>query len=102
MLADCGYGRDAIYVIPDPRLSRIPTGVALSGPPSRTSLLPDGTLLRDSGDSIYVMEDSLRRLILNTEVFTTLGYVLVNVNINADSSLASIPVGDDLAGEASP
>ena len=48
------------------------------------------------------MEDSLRRLILNAEVFTALGYLLGNVNLIADSSLASIPVGDDLAGLPSP
>ena len=51
---------------------------------------------------IYVMEDSLRRLILSAEVFTALGYLLGNVNLIADSSLASIPAGGDLAGEMWP
>jgi hypothetical protein len=48
------------------------------------------------------MEDGLRRHILNPEVFTAFGYLLGNVNLIAASSLASIPAGDDLAGEPSP
>jgi hypothetical protein len=48
------------------------------------------------------MEDGLRRHILDPEVFMSLGYLLGNVNLIAASSLASIPTGDDLAGEHSP
>ena len=102
VLEDCGYGWDAVYVIPDPRLSRIPTGAALAGSPCPHLSPRDGTLLRDGGDPIYVMEDGLRRHILNPEVFMSLGYLLGNVNLIAASSLASIPTGDDLAGEHSP
>ena len=48
------------------------------------------------------MEDSLRRQILSSAVFTARGYLLGDVNLIADSSLANIPAGNDLAGEPSP
>jgi hypothetical protein len=101
-LTACGYGWDAVYVIPDFRLSTIATGSLISGPPCPHLSPPDGTLLRGSDDPIYVMEDSLRRHIINSAVFTSRGYRLGDVNLIPDSSLASIPVGDDLVGEPSP
>jgi hypothetical protein len=48
------------------------------------------------------MQGGLKRHIVNPGVFSACGYLWGNVNRIADSSLAGIPTGDDVAGEPCP
>jgi hypothetical protein len=98
----CGYGWDAVYTIPDSLLDSIPSGEPISGPPCPRLSPPAGSLIRGSGDPVYVMQGGLKRHILNWEAFSACGYLWGNVNRIADSALASIPTGDDLAGDVCP
>jgi hypothetical protein len=90
----CGYGWDAVRKIPDARLSAIPEGTRLSGPPGPHLSPPDDRLVTDSGSTVYVMRRGLKRRIPNPITFAAEGYRWGNLNRLADSSLASIPTGD--------
>ena len=98
----CSYGWDAVYVISDSRLSGIPTGASISGPPCPYLSPPTGSLIQGSGDPVYVMQDGLKRHVPSREAFSDCGYLWGNINLIPDSSLASIPMGDDLTGESCP
>ncbi len=99
---NCGYVWDAVYVITDSRLNAIPTGSSISGPPCPHLSPPDGTLIKGSDAPAYVMEAGLKRHIVSAEALVTCGYLWGNVNRVPDSSLVSIPVGDDLAEGSCP
>jgi hypothetical protein len=96
VLADCGYGWDAVYVIPDSRLSGIPTGAVLSGPPCPHLSPPNGALIKGSGNEVYVMEAGIKRHVPNAATFGAYGYHWGNINGVPDSSLDAIPTGEPL------
>jgi hypothetical protein len=102
VLISCGYGWDAVRSIPESRLNAIATGASISGPPCPHLVPPDGTLIQGSTGTLYVMEGGLKRRIIDPGVFTACSYLSGNVNSIADSSLAAIPTGDDLAGAPCP
>ena len=56
----------------------------------------DDTLLKGSGATVYVMQRGLRRPVPNPVTFWAQGYLWGNINVIADSSLASIPEGQPL------
>ena len=96
-LKDCGYGSDAVYVISDSRLSGIPTGAALSGPPCPHLSPPSGALIKgSSGDEVYVMRSGLKRHVRNPVTLEAYGYLWGNVDHIPDSSLAGVPSGESL------
>jgi hypothetical protein len=102
VMDSCGYGWDAVYVIPGSRLSRIPTGTSLSGAPCPRLSPPDGTLLRGTDDPVYVTENEAKRHIAGREVFEACQYRWGNVNVILDTSLAGIPDGPTVAGPPCP
>jgi hypothetical protein len=102
VMSACGYGWDAVRDIPDGLLNTIPEGASLSGPPCPHLSPPNAALVRGTGAAIYVMQEGLKRHIVNPGVFSACGYRWGNVNRIADSSLAGIPTGDDVAGEPCP
>jgi hypothetical protein len=98
----CRYGGDAVRMISDALLEAIPSGVGLSGPPCPHLSPPDGTLAKGSDHRAYVMDGSFKRYIASPAIFAECGYLWGNMNPIADSSLASIPAGDDLTGAPCP
>jgi hypothetical protein len=102
VLADCGYGWDAVKVISDTHLEGIPSGASLSGPPCPQLSPPDGTLLQGSSGSIYVMLDGSKLLIASQAAFSDCGYAAGNINTIPDSMLDSIPDGLILTGQPCP
>ena len=102
VFSECGYGWDAVQGIPSSRLSGIPRGPDVTGPPCPKLLPPDGSMLQGSTTDVYVMDGGKKRLIVGEEVFTGCGYLSANVNAVADSTLESILTGDDLIGEPCP
>ncbi len=98
----CGYGSDAVRKIPDSRLAGIPTGSPLDGSSCPRPAFADGTLLKGSAADVWVMENGQKRHAVSAEMFLSCGYQSGNINRIADSSLASIPVGDDLAEGSCP
>ncbi|MBI3975440.1 MAG: hypothetical protein HY334_03525 [Armatimonadetes bacterium] len=96
VMAECGYGWDAVRAIADATLDSIPQGLSLSGAPCPRLSPPDGSLLKGSGSAVYVMENGLKRHIPNPVTFAAQGFLWGNVNRIADSSLNAIPTGDPL------
>ena len=96
VLSDCGYGWDAVRLIPNVSLNAIATGAPLSGPPCPHVLPPDGTLIRGSGPEVYVMEGGLKRHVPDLATFAGMGFLWGNVNLLPDSVLSAIPSGDSL------
>ena len=97
-LADCGYGWDAIYLVLDSLLNPIATGAPVSGPPCPHLSPPDGTHIKGSGGTAYVMLDGSKLLIASPDVFSDCGCADGNVNIIPDSMLDSISDGLILTG----
>jgi len=96
VLAGCGYGWDAVRIIPNARLNTIPTGSPLAGPPCPHLVPPSGTLVRGGGPEVYLMEGGLKRHIPNLVTFEAGGLLWGNVNNIPDSALNTIPTGDAL------
>ena len=57
----------------------------------------DGALIRADGyEEVYVLEDGLRRWIINPDIFNGLGYKWSNVRVISKEAVDSYPLGDDL------
>lgn len=57
----------------------------------------DGTLIRADGyEEVYVLEDGLRRWIINPDVFNRLGYKWSNVRVISKEAVDSYPSGNDV------
>jgi len=57
----------------------------------------DGALIRADGyEEVYVLEDGLRRWIINPDVFNGLGYKWSNVRVISKEAVDSYPLGNDL------
>jgi hypothetical protein len=96
VLADCGYGWDAVRIIPNPLLNAIPTGSPLSGAPGPLLVPPSGAIVRAGGPEVYFMSGGLKRHIPNIATFEAFRLLWGNVNFIADSALSTIPTGDAL------
>ncbi|KKK74067.1 hypothetical protein LCGC14_2887480, partial [marine sediment metagenome] len=95
-LVDCGYGRDAVFVISNSPLNSVPTGDPLSGPPCPHLSPPDGILVKGTGSAAYVMQQGLKRHVPNLATFAAQGFLWGNVNNIPDSTLGAIPTGEPL------
>jgi dolichol-phosphate mannosyltransferase len=87
-----GYHWEQIVQVNDDYLARLP-----EGPPMT---FRDGTLLKGSKESVYVIEHGLKRCILSFEVFKQLGYHWENVIIVPDTALEEIKYGPNLTLKA--
>ncbi len=96
VLSDCGYGWDAVRLIPNVSLNALATGAPLSGPPCPHVLPPDGSLVKGSGPEVYVMEGGLKRHIPDLATFAAMGFLWGNLNNIPDSVLNSITTGEPL------
>jgi hypothetical protein len=61
---------------------------------------PDGTLVKGSGSSIYVMSNSVRRHVPNAFTFGVRGYDWAKVIVISDTILAALPLGNPLPNAA--
>jgi hypothetical protein len=93
VMASCGYGWDAIYVLPDSLLGMIAEGHTIHGPPCPHLSPSDGALIKGSGPAIFLMQRGLRRRVPNALTFEALGLHWGNVDTIADSTLAEMPSG---------
>ena len=98
-LADCGYGWDAIYLVPDSLLNPIATGAPVFGPPCPHLSPPDGTFIKGSR---YFILDGSKLLIASQAAFSDCGYAAGNINTIPDSTLNSILDGLILTGQPCP
>ncbi|MBI1886457.1 MAG: hypothetical protein HYS09_09145 [Chloroflexi bacterium] len=96
VMEDCGYGTDAILTVPDGKLSSVPEGAPLSGPPCPQLVPPSGALLMGSDTVIYLMRRNLKRQVPNPLTFSAEGFRTANVNQLADSTLAAISTGEPI------
>src|SRR3990172_2075436 len=91
----CGYGFDAVRQVSDGILGMVPEGAVLAGACPRLSP-GDGSLLRGSGASIYVMRGGLRRGIPNPATLEAEGYRRWDINVIAVSTMGGLPEGKPL------
>jgi hypothetical protein len=93
VMSACGYERDAVRFISNARLSSIPSGASLTGPPCAAFAPPTGTLLQGSGTAVFVMDGLAKRHVASRSAFDACGYLWGNINRIADSTLNSMPAG---------
>jgi hypothetical protein len=62
-------------------------------PQSSVMAFPNGTLIKGSGQDVYVMENGVRRLIPDLETFNAMGFNSGNIISVDDQKLGSIPLG---------
>jgi hypothetical protein len=101
-MAACGYGWDAIGVLPAGNIAAFPNGAALSGAPCPQATFPNGTLLVGSEGKVWVMQSGQRRWVTNSSVFIACGYRGVDIDRIADSIIAALPQGANLSGPPCP
>jgi hypothetical protein len=101
-MSQCGYGNDAISVLPDSRIARIAAGAPLTGPPCVPIFIPTGALITGSGPEVYAMENGKKRHVTSPAVLSACGYKWGNVDVVADSVLALVPNGPALSGPPCP
>lgn len=65
-------------------------------------VLADGSLLKGSGTTVYVMEGGARRVITSATVFVACGYSWDAVNVITDVRLGKVPLGPDVTGPPCP
>jgi hypothetical protein len=93
----CGYYWDAIFTVPDSLMDAIPTGPPLDGSSCPKPTFTDGTLLKGTASTVWVMEGGQKRHAVSAEVFLGCGYQWGNVNRIADSTIAAVPDGPPLS-----
>jgi hypothetical protein len=102
VLAACGYGWDALTVLPAATLARFPDGPPLNGAPCPQPTFANGTLLLGSDGKVLVVHNGQRRWIVNAETFIACGYRGLDIDRIADSILAALPQGANLTGAPCP
>jgi N-acetylmuramoyl-L-alanine amidase len=101
-MAACGYGWDAVRFVSDGQLATLATGASISGPPCPMFMPTEGSLIKGSGPSVYVIEASKKRSIQSAAVFETCHYRWGNVSTIPDSALTRIPSGSALSAAPCP
>lgn len=84
-----GFHWQQIVQFPDKFINRIPTGPPLT--------FRDGTLLKGSGQTVYVIEHGKKRAIVSETVFAGLGYQWQQVVNVADAVLQQVVGGEEVA-----
>jgi hypothetical protein len=84
-----GYHWEQIVQVNDDYLARLPAGSPMT--------FREGSLVKGSEETIYVIEHGLKRSILSIEVFKRFGFQWRDVRIVPDSTLAEICNGPTLA-----
>jgi hypothetical protein len=98
----CGYGWDAITVLPASTLARFADGPALSSSPCPQPTFADGTLLLSSDGKVWVSQGGQRRWITGPDVFSACGYRWVDVDRMPDSIIAALPQSANLSAPPCP
>jgi hypothetical protein len=102
VMAQCGYGIEAISVLPDTRIAKIAVGLPLSGPPCVLPSFANGTLLAGGGPEVYAVQDGKKRHVSSRDAFNACGYLWGNINKVADSVLALVANGAVVNGPPCP
>lgn len=101
-MAACAYGWDAATGLSEATVATIPDGSPISGPPCPQPTFPNGTLLISSDGAIWAVQSGQRRWITGPDVFAGCGYAWANVDRIADSVIAALPMGPNLASAPCP
>jgi hypothetical protein len=101
-LAACGYGWDAVSVLPATTVAGFPNGTALSGAPCPQPTFANGTLLVGSDGKVWTMQSGQRRWITDSSVFIACGYRGLDIDRIADSIIAALPQGANLSAPPCP
>ncbi len=92
----CGYGWGDYVLLSDALVSSIPTGEQLTFDPCPSFVPPDGSMVRGSGTSIFVMSGGLRRHLPNLATLQARSLEWGDVNSITESQLNGIPRGKAL------
>jgi len=101
-MATCGYGWDAVAVLPAGTIAAFPNGPALSGAPCPQAAFANGTLLVGSEGKVWVMQNGQRRWVTDPGAFISCGYHGFEIDRIADSIIAAFPQGANLSGPPCP
>ena len=101
-MATCGYGWDAVYVLPAGTIAAFPNGADLSGAPCPQAAFANGTLLVGSEGKVWVMQNGQRRWVTDPGAFISCGYHGFEIDRIADSIIAAFPQGANLSGPPCP
>jgi hypothetical protein len=101
-MAACGYGWDAVSIIPTATIASFPNGPALNGAPCPQPTFANGTLLLGSDGKVWVMHSGQRRWVIDSGLFVACGYRGVDIDRIADSIIAALPQGPNLTAGPCP
>jgi hypothetical protein len=92
----CGYGTDALKSVSHSLLVTLTAGSKLSSGPCPRFVPPEGSLVKGSGGTVYMMRSSLRRGLPNGATFNGMGLKWGNVDRLPDSQIRGIVAGNSL------
>lgn len=92
-----GYRWESVLSIPDEQLSAIPTG----NPISANDRYPNGTLVRGSDETVYLLAQNRRCVIPSVQVFQSWGYQWEQVVAITDDDLVRYPLGEPIVAQKS-
>jgi hypothetical protein len=101
-MAACGYGWDAISMLPASTIASFPNGPALNGAPCPQPTFPNGTLLLGSDGRVWAVQSGQRRWIAGSDAFAACGYRGLDIDRVSDSIIAALPQGSNLNGPPCP
>src|SRR5207247_368867 len=101
-MAACGYGWDAVSVLPAATVAAFPAGPALTGVPCPQPSFSDGTLLLGSDGKVWALQAGQRRWITDSATFMSCDYRGIDIDRISDSIIAALPLGPNLTAKPCP
>lgn len=89
-----GYQWKNIVIVADFELDIFPSGENIVN--SNTNLKSNGSLLKGSGNEVYLIENGKKRWIITADVFNSKGYKWEDVIIVENFELSSYPEGENI------
>jgi len=89
-----GYKWKDIVIVADFELNIFPNGENIAN--LNPSLKPNGSLLKGSGNEVYLIENGKKKWITTAEVFVSNGYKWKDIVIVADFELSLCPEGENI------
>lgn len=87
-----GYHWQQVVQISDAELAALPDGLPLT--------FRDGSLLRSSDETVYIVEHGQRRPFVDASAFETLGYRWENVLTIGEEQLQTLPLGSSITAKS--
>ena len=101
-MAACGYGWDAVSILPASTVGAFSNGPVLNGTPCPQPTFSDGTLLLGSDGRVWASQAGQRRWITDSTTFAACGYRGIDIDRIADSIIGALPLGPNLTGKPCP